>query len=177
MKVMTSVKTLLGSALLATGALLVGCASEPPVPPLTIGDSVNLKDVTDQNHQPFAHQEDMKVLMFVEGMEAKELVRESLETIDTRCMKDGELVYLANISRMPSIISQLVAVPAMRDYPYPVWLDWGGEASLGLPVREDQVTVLSLDRQSIVRADYYESTSDLSRFLTTLCGPASQESP
>lgn len=176
MKVMTSVKTLLGSALLATGALLVGCASEPPVPPLSIGDSVNLKDVTDQDHKPFTHQDDMKVLMFVEGMEAKELVRESLETIDITCMKDGEVVYLANISRMPSIISQLVAVPAMRDYPYPVWLDWGGEASLGLPVREDQVTVLSLDRQSIVRADYFANTAELSGFLISLCGATDKES-
>lgn len=172
---MTAVKKLLSLTLLMTSAFFIGCASKP-VTQLSTGDSLDLTGIKDQNDNPFTHQDTMKTLLFVSGMEAKERVYESFEGIDTACLNSGKLVYLANISGMPSIISQLVAVPKLRDYAYPIWLDWEGDATAALPVRDDQVTVLSLDGQVITSTEFVEDSETLSQRLIDLCGPGDGKS-
>lgn len=150
---------------------LSGCASSS-VQPMRIGDKVNLDGLQDQNDNIFNHQDNMQALLFVDGMAGKDLIQNALNTIDTQCMDEGKLVYLADISAMPGLISKFIAVPKMRDYGYPVWLDRDGEASAALPVREEQVTLLSIDDQVIRDEAFFADSEALSERLSELCGVA-----
>ncbi|WGY47116.1 hypothetical protein [Vibrio sp. ABG19] len=150
---------------------LTGCATSE-VPPLAIGDKVNLAGLQDQNENTFTHQNKMQALLFVDGMAGKDLIQNALNTIDTQCMDEGKLVYLADISAMPGLISKFIAVPKMRDYGYPVWLDRDGAASSALPVREDQVTLLSIDDQLISGEEFFASSEALTQRLAKMCGVA-----
>ncbi len=152
-----------------------GCVSNP-VAPLSIGQQVDFKQLEDQNGNDFVHQDTMKLVLYVNGMSARDLVRESLDTINTDCMTEGRVVYLANISTMPSLISRLIAIPRMRDYSYPIWLDRDGFATEVLPVQEDAVTVLTIDHQTITGTDYFSEVLALSERLAQKCGTASQDS-
>jgi len=152
-----------------------GCASNP-VAPLSIGQQVDFKQLEDQNGNDFVHQDIMELVLYVHGMSARDLVRESLDTINTDCMTEGRVVYLANISAMPSLISRLIAIPRMRDYSYPIWLDRNGFATEALPMREDAVTVLTIDHQTIIGTDYFSEVPALSERLAQKCGTSSQDS-
>lgn len=150
---------------------LTGCATSE-VQPLAIGDKVNLDGLQDQNENTFTHQNNMQALLFVDGMAGKDLIQNALNTIDTQCMDEGKLVYLADISAMPGLISKFIAVPKMRDYAYPVWLDREGAASAGLLTREDQVTLLNIDKQIITGEEFFSDSVSLTQRLSTLCGEA-----
>ena len=151
-----------------------GCASNP-VTPLSIGNQVDFSLLEDQHGNGFAYQDNMKLVLYVDSMKSKNLVRDSLQDIDQTCMNDGRVVYLADISGMPSLISRLIAIPRMRDYPYPIWLDRNGLATEALPVRDDMVTVLTVDHQAISGMEFYADTQPLLKVLLAECGPAQQQ--
>ncbi|MBM6552128.1 hypothetical protein [Marinomonas ostreistagni] len=162
-------RTLIALALTAV-LPLVGCATQTVEPPLTTGETISLAGIKDQHGNGFDHQNTMQTLLFVEGMGAKDIVRDSLQTINTACMQSGELVYLADISGMPSLISNLVAIPSMQEQPYPIWLDRDGTVSQQIPTQAGQVTLLSVDQGRIEQVDYYGSVAELSEPLKQACG-------
>ena len=161
------------AALLAL-CISTGCASNP-APSLSIGSQVDFNLLEDQFGHSFTYQDQMKLVLYVDTMRAKNLVRDSLNDIDVSCLKDGRVVYLADISGMPGLISRLIAVPRMRDYPYPVWLDRNGLATEALPIRDDAVTVLLVDHQAITGMEFYLDVQQLLKPLLAECGPAHQQ--
>src|SRR5690606_27206296 len=90
--------------LLAIGGS-TGCASNASVQPLSIGQQVDFSLLEDQRGNAFAHQQDMRLVLYVDGMKAKNLVRDAFVDIDQSCLSEGRVVYLADISGMPSLIS------------------------------------------------------------------------
>lgn len=152
-----------------------GCASSAPVPLLTIGEQVDFNLLEDQHGKPFTHQAAMKLVLYVDSMKAKNLVRDTLVAIDTGCLHDGRVVYLADISGMPGLISTLIAVPRMRNYPYPIWLDRSGVATDALPVQDDAVTLLTVEQQAITRIEFLAGATALLPRLQAECGPAAQQ--
>ena len=152
--------------------LLSGCSQTPPAPSVSIGSQVNFSQLRDQFGHPFNHLEAMTTVLYVDTMKAKDLVRAALAQLDLSCMKTGQLVYLADISGMPALISTLIAVPRMRQYPYPIWLDYDGLATAGLPVKDDVVTVLHVKNGTIGAVEFVPDTQGLVSRLKPLCGPA-----
>ena len=149
-----------------------GCTSAPVAKPLSIGSQVDFAHLQDQHGNPFTHHDATTTVLYVDTMKGNALVRDTLSRVDNSCMTEGRVVYLADISGMPSIISTLIAVPRMRDYPYPVWLDRNGLATEALPLEEDAVTVLTLEDSAIVAVEYLTLESALEQRLLAECGPA-----
>ena len=150
---------------------MVGCASKPATPTLMMGESVILDGIEDQRGNRFEHQNNMQTLLFVDGMDAKNVARESLRSIDVSCMEAGKLVYLADISGMPSLISNLIAIPKLRHYPYSIWLDREGDVSESLPVQDGKVTVIGVKHQVIESVMFAGDATTLSEHIGTLCPP------
>ena len=155
--------------------ITTACSSAPPVAPVTIGSQVDFSAVGDQNGNAFAHEDVMQTLLFVDTMKAKNLVRDVLTTIDLSCLDGGRVVYLADISGMPSLISKLIAVPRMRDYDYPIWLDYSGLATDPLPTHDNEVTYIQLDGTAIRAIEYIADAKILHARLEPQCGPAKQQ--
>ena len=154
-----------GIALLACA---LGWAGEMPV---ANQSPLAFDGLVDQFGKPFDGTEQMALIMLVSGMKAKNLVRDTLERVDVGCLRDRRVVYLADISGMPKLISKLFAVPKMRDLSYPVWLDYSGEVADSLPSETDRITVLSLDSPRHVSAVNFVATGEqLGDILTAECG-------
>lgn len=166
-------KRILGAVALVALLPLVGCASKTVSPELSMGQMVLLEGLEDQRGNMFEHQAHMQKLLFVDGMAAKRLARTSLESIDVSCLEQGKLVYLADISGMPSLISNLIAIPKMRHYAYPIWLDRDGEVSESLPARDGQVTVIEVQNQAIESVLFAADVKTLSEQIQTICPLAS----
>ena len=158
-------------AMLALAAILplVGCSTQN-VAPAEMGETLNLTELEDQNGQAFQYQNTMQNVLLVEGMNGKNIAQKSFEAIDTTCMARGELVYLADISGMPSLISNMVAIPKMQDYAYPVWLDRAGDTAQGLPTQEGQVSLIKIENGTMMQVDYYDNVATLTKRLIEECG-------
>lgn len=155
-------------------SLLFGMAgwaveSEPP-------QNLDFSSLVDQFGQPFRGPGSMALVMVVNGMKAKNMVRDTLAELDVSCLQQGRVIYLANISGMPKMISKLVAVPRLRKLGYPVWLDYSGNMTDMLPTRKDEVTLLSIDsEQAVSSTGYVKSGEELRAKLMPECGALDSE--
>jgi len=77
----------------------------------------------DQHDRPYTLADDLQVLLVARDMAGAKLVEAALAGKPEGYLEQRRAVFLADISRMPSLIAKMFAVPAMRDYPYRVILD------------------------------------------------------
>lgn len=154
-------------------SVVTGCAATPVVPFSQVGDSIDLSKLNNQHGTPYSSSEKKNIVMFVHDMKAKKLISKSLEKINLNCLTDGQVSYVADISGMPSFISSFIAVPKMRKYPYPIWLDKEGTSTQALPVKEDSVSLISLEQHKISDIQFVEDEASLTKQLVSLCGEGS----
>ncbi len=158
-----SVKIFFSSFLVFSLAATAWAASEGNFQPS------QLAGLSNQHDKPFAHEDSVEVVLFVKGMKSKNLVRDALADIDQQCLHDGRVVYVANISKMPKMISKTMAIPRMRKLPYPVWLDRTGDATANLPAKKKQVTFLRLASDAQPAAEYFSDSARLASALKDFC--------
>jgi len=76
----------------------------------------------DQHDQAYSLDADAQVLLVAHDMEGAKLVKAALADQPTGYLEARHGVFVADIQRMPALISKLFAIPAMRDYSYRVCL-------------------------------------------------------
>ena len=76
-----------------------------------------------------------------------------------------QLLYVADIHKMPSFISKMFAIPKMRDYGFPIALDKEGEGTQDWPTQENAVNVYQLNQLEVIKTMHFANQSDLENFL------------
>ena len=89
----------------------------------------------------------------------------ALAALPPTVLKDRNAVYIADISDMPGLVSNIFAVPKMRREAYPVALI--GEAKDGtmLPRKPGAVTLLRMDNGKISAIEFARDVQQISRQL------------
>lgn len=99
----------------------------------------------DQFDQPYSLDNGTRILLVARDMEAAKLVKAALAEQGKGYLEARHAVFVADIQRMPALISRLFAIPAMRDYPYRVMLDREGRVASRYPGEAGKVLWLQLD--------------------------------
>lgn len=152
--------------------LLTASCSTTQMQPVSVGEAISVAGLEDQHGKSFDSPSNLEMLLYVNGMIAKDLARTSIKKVNVQCLTKGRVAYIADISRMPSIISYLVAVPRLREYPYPIWLDYEGASTGRLPASEASVTVIDVVQGKITGIDFIAEESILTKRLIGHCGSA-----
>ena len=100
----------------------------------------------DQFDQPYTRNDQLRILLVARSMDAAKLLDQALQGKPADYLEVREAVFVADVSRMPALISTLFAIPAMRDYNYRVLLDSQSRVASRYPAAEDQVLWLDLER-------------------------------
>lgn len=103
---------LLGLALLAVTAQA-----------LESGERLAPWTLSDQFEQPYTLDGQLRILLVARSMESAKLLETALQGQPKGYLEARDALFVADISRMPSLIGKLFAIPAMRDYSYRVLLD------------------------------------------------------
>jgi len=119
--------------------------------------------------------EQVALLVVTRDMDAGDLVKQALAGVDQRRLDERRALYVADISRMPALVSRLIAIPRMRQRPYRVLLDRDGSATRDAPYVEKKPTVLFLDRLRITRVEHAASAEELRRLVGI--GPSTGDAP
>lgn len=135
-------------------------------------DGANTKlakiELADQFDKVQSIDEGTQVLIFAHDMEGNDIVEQAFEPYDGAKLKEMKIVFLADISGMPSLIGRLFALPAMRDRAYPIVLDREGSLTEKFITKEEQVTVMYLDNLTIKDSKLVATANELSTLLSTL---------
>jgi len=123
--------------------MLLFCASA-----LAQGEATRLAPWTllDQFDKAYTLDQQARILLVARNMTGAKLLKAALAEKPKGFLEARQAVFVADVSRMPAVISSLFAVPAMRDYNYRVLLDSQSRVASRYPAAEDQVLWLDLER-------------------------------
>lgn len=135
---------------------------------LEIGERLAPWTLLDQFDQPYSLDDGLQLLLVARGMDAGKLVKSALEGQPKGYLEARRAVFVADISRMPSLVSSLFAVPAMRDYTYRVLLDRESRVASRYPGGESQVLWLRLDHGILKERKEFNDAAALRAALESL---------
>ncbi|GIU44045.1 periplasmic protein [Shewanella sairae] len=129
-----------------------------------VGDQITDIKLQDQHEAVYQVDASTTRVLFSRSMDGGTLIQEALEA-EPALTKDAGLIYVADISGMPSLIARFVALPQFKKFPYRVALDSEGEQTLPLPAQKDQATLIELENNKVTNILFFETTEDLLAML------------
>ena len=146
-------------------ALLLLCLLSTAALALEPGDRLAPWTLLDQFDAPYTLNDKTHILLVARDMDGAKLVNAALEGKPKGYLDERQAVFLADISRMPSVIATLFALPKMRDYSYRILLDRDARIAPRYPAGEGEVLWLQLDGLQIVSQQAFTRADDLRQAL------------
>jgi len=119
----------------------------------------------DQHDQAYSLDAGTHILLVARDMDGAKLVKAALAEQPKGYLEARDAVFVADIQRMPALISKLFAIPAMRDYNYRVLLDREGRVASRYPGQEGQVQWLQLREGVLVSQHSFADAAALKAAL------------
>ena len=133
-----------------------------------VGERLAPWTLLDQFDQPYSLNDELQVLLVARSMAGAKLLAAALDQQPKGYLEARKAVFLADISRMPSVIVTAFAVPAMRDYNYRVMLDRSARIAPRYPVENDAVLWLQLQQGRVQAQRTFTQASALRDALEAL---------
>ncbi len=122
------------------------------------GDALPAFSLNDQHDKPMPIGANTRLVLFTADKSAGDMLNGLLNERPGDFMEQRRIVYIADISRMPGLISSLIALPRMRDYAYRMAIGEEEEQTAMLPRAEDSVTVVTLEAGKIKAMQPFKET-------------------
>ncbi|QBF27304.1 FAD/FMN-containing dehydrogenase [Pseudomonas tructae] len=133
-----------------------------------VGERLAPFTLLDQHDQAYSLNEQTRVLLVARNMDGAKLVSAAVGEQPKGYLEARDAVFVADIQRMPALISKLFAIPAMRDYSYRVVLDRDGKVVARYPGAEDKVLWIELEQGKVMAQKEYASAEELAGALNAL---------
>ena len=131
---------------------------------LTVGSNIPTLTIKDQFEKDNIVNENIKTIIFAATKTENTTIKEFLQSKDKELLATNKAVYIADITGMPSLVTKFIAMPKMKDYPFSVLLI--DEANKGLfAVKEDMISIISLDNGKITDIKYVKTAEELGQNL------------
>lgn len=143
------------AALLLVPALAL---ADEGVKTLKPGDALPVFKLNDQHDKPIALGPDTRTILFTADKTAGDMLNGLLKERPADFMPQRKLVYIADISRMPGLITSMIALPRMREYPYRMAVASEEGQTAMLPRAEDSVTVIHLENGKVKELLMFKET-------------------
>lgn len=130
-----------------------------------VGESIQpltLKDQFGKNH-PLKEMPHTLIMVYEKGTAAT--VNEYLAAQDKGYLSGHNASFIADISGMPTFISNAFAIPKMQKYPHIVLLIDDEELGLKFPGKEEKITVIKFKGNVVESIDYVGSADELKKAI------------
>jgi hypothetical protein len=127
-------------------------------------DNVTLKDQFDKPHSITI---DTKKVIFVFQKATGHTTKEYLNKQDVNYLSSRDIIFIADVSPMPSLIKKYVAIPDLQKHKYPILLI-NDEKISNLykdSKNEDKIVVVELDKFKITKVSYALTEDELKKLI------------
>lgn len=104
-------------------------------------------------------------LVFSHDKDGGAWTKEALDKLEITNLEELGGIYLADISKMPSLITKMFAMPKMKKYAFKMAIDKDGSISENLPRLDGRVTLIKLDNLKAVRIKQVGSPEEIEAFI------------
>ena len=130
-----------------------------------VGSRIPPVSAEDQHGTPHRIDASVRIVLFSRDMPGGDVLKSALEESDPDLLDRAGAVYVADISRMPRLVTRLFALPGMRRRPLRMLLDRDGTLTRDFPDMEGKATLIHLDSLRVVRIEYIDSPELVRRSL------------
>ncbi len=102
-----------------------------------------------------------KLIVVAFEQETGALVNDYLKTKEPLYMTRNRSIFVADISKMPTIITNTFALPKMRKYNHLVYLHYNDEFQKVLPMKKDKLTLLHVEDSKIKNISFISTVDEL----------------
>ncbi len=130
--------------------------------------TLNTMNFEDQWEQKLTLDEQTKWLVVSQSKDQGNMVKEAFDSLSLKDLQQHGLLYIADISAMPSFVTKLFALPKMKEYPFKIALirEEGALAKMQLPLSEKEaVAVIALEQLKVGSVQYFSEKAELEAFL------------
>ncbi|BDY12037.1 hypothetical protein [Hydrogenimonas cancrithermarum] len=163
------------AALFASALLMSGCnnkVEEKPLievkegrvaPAIEVGKPFESGTLKDQFGKEGSVTPDTEKVIIVFGKATGHLVKEYLNTKPNDFLAKEHVVFIADVSGMPSMILKYVALPDLQKHKYPIYLILDEKISEKFRNEKykDYIMVVDLDHAIVEKVDFVTSDKDL----------------
>lgn len=154
-------------------AAATAVADEPP--PLAPGDPFPPATLEDQHGEPRTAGPGLRQVLFSRDMDGGGVAKEALAEGGAALLERADAVYVADIARMPALVTKLFALPGMRRRPYAMLLDFDGQATARWPSEPGRATLIGLRDAQVASVDTFDDPAALRAALEASAAPLSVE--
>lgn len=140
--------------LLSLSLLCLALPALAQVPILRAGDPMPRLQLKDQHDKPANIPGDLQQVIFAADKAGSALVTDWLDKQPADWLARTKRVYLADIHKMPGLVTRMFALPKLRDKPYAIVLGREAGDLAMLPARENCVTLLSVTAGKVGEASH-----------------------
>ena len=133
--------------------------------PYDVGSPMPAFSLEDQHGKPVSVQPDTRLVIFAADKAASDLANEVLGNQKEGVLGRLQAVYLADISGMPTLVTRMFALPAMRALPFPIGLAREAGVLAELPRQKGAVSVIRLGDGKVSRVDHAQDATQLKTLL------------
>ena len=150
--------------------LLAGLLSAPLVglaAPQT-GQLLPELKLKDQFEQPWSVVSGTKLVLFSSSRKASDMLQAVLGDQPKGFLASRQTVYLADMSRMPGLVTRMFALPALRKMPFSVGVVLDENLLADWPRQADAVTLIGLRNERVSSVTFATSDADVRTALGIL---------
>jgi hypothetical protein len=128
---------------------------------LKVGDTLGALPLTDQHDKTLVLTPVVKQIIFAADKSTSTWVGDFLDAKAAAWLAENSSVYVADIHKMPKLISRMIALPKLREKSYSVYLGRTATALSKLPHKEACVTLVGVDALVVTAIEYICSPQEL----------------
>lgn len=121
---------------------------------LKVGDKLPNIMLTNQHDKTYHFDNSVKRILMSAEKQSAGMVTDLLDTKPASYLKDTDTVYLADIHRMPSLITKFIALPQLREKAYDIVLGREAFDLAQFPREKGCLTLIAIKEQSIESLKY-----------------------
>ncbi len=147
-------------SLMLVAAALGGASFPALAETVTVGSQLPALGVVDQHERPLRVETHTRFLVFAADKAGSDIVNKAM-TPHPGAFGERRIVYVADISAMPAMVTRMFALPKLRKLPFAVGLVQKPEITAHLPRKPGEVTLITLEQGRVQAIEYLPTEAAL----------------
>lgn len=125
-------------------------------------------EFSDQHDQIQKLTIETKWILFSTEMESFNMAKTAFEKTGLKSATEKNGLLVSDISKMPSLVTKMFALPKMRKYPFTVALDRKGDLTKTWPRTKGSLTLIKLDKLEVKEVSLLKSEEEVLNYIRAL---------
>ena len=114
-----------------------------------------------QHEKAITIPDDVQTIIISDEKDSSAMINKFLNSKEKEFLEKKHTVFIADISKMPSLITSLFALPKMKKYKHTIYLHYTDEFAKFIPIVEEKVIILTIQNDKVSKISYITTLKEL----------------